>query len=76
MSSIQFRDVSPATLRALKRLAKSHHHSLQLELHAILDRVTQLAPTETEGGGLNLITVRMGQSTSWNRDEIYGGDGR
>ena len=76
MSSILVRDVRPETLRALKRLAKSHHRSLQGELHAILDRVARMAPPESEVRSLNLITVRVGQSTSWDRDEIYGSDGR
>ena len=35
-----------------------------------------MAPPEAEGRKLNLVTVRVGQSTSWDRDEIYGSDGR
>lgn len=76
MSSIHIREVPPETLRALKRLAKSRHRSLQGELHAILGRVARMAPSGTEGRRLNLITVRLGQSTCWDRDEIYGSDGR
>lgn len=76
VSSILVRDVPPETLRALKRLARSHHRSLQGELHAILDRVARMAPPETEGPRLKLVTVRVGQATAWNRDEIYGADGR
>ena len=76
MSSILVRDVPSETLGALKRLAKSHHRSLQGELHTILGRAAQMAPPETEVRRLNLITVRVGRSTSWNRDEIYGGGSR
>lgn len=76
MSSILVRDVPPETLRALKRLARSHHRSLQGELHAILDRVAQMAPPDTKRHRLDLVTVRVGQSASWNRDEIYGTEGR
>ena len=76
MSSLHIRDVQPATLDALKRLARSHHRSLQGELRVILDRAAQLAPPDENTGTLDLVTVRSGHATSWNRDEIYGPEGR
>lgn len=76
MSSIHIRDVQPDTLDALKRLARSHHRSLQGELRVILDRVAQLAPPDEDTRTLELVTVRTGHVTSWNRDEIYGPEGR
>lgn len=76
MSSIIVTGVSPETLRALKRLARSHQRSLQSELHVILNRVARMAPPETKGCELTLTTVRVGLSTSWDRDELYGGDCR
>ncbi len=76
MHSIMIRNVSPATLRALKRLARSHHRSLQAELRVILDRATELAPTGDSAGSLELVTVKTKGSPSCSREEIYGDDGR
>lgn len=64
------------TLRSLKRLAWLHPRSLQGELHAILERAARMAPPDGGTRQLNLVTVRGGSHPSWNRDEIYGGDGR
>ena len=76
MSSVHIRDVQPATLDALKRLARSHHRSLQGELRAILDRAAQFAPPDEDTRLLDLVTTRTGHAASWNRDEIYGPEGR
>ena len=76
MNSILVRNVPPATVRALKRLARSHHRSLQGELRVILDRAAQLAPAGDNAGSLKLVTVKTKGSTSWSREEIYGDDGR
>lgn len=71
MNSIHIRQVDPATLVALKRLARVHHHSLQGELRAILDSAAQLAPAE-DAEQLNLVTVKTGHSATWGTEEIYG----
>ncbi len=76
MSSIHIRDVAPDTVDALKRLARSHHRSLQGELRAILQRAARMAPADEGARKLNLVTVRVGAATSWRREEIYGPDGR
>ena len=76
MSSILIRELAPQTLRSLKRLAQSHHRSLQGELHAILERAARMAPPEGEGRRLELVTVRTGRPSRWDRDTIYGEDGR
>ena len=76
MSSIHIRDVAPGTVDALKRLARSHHRSLQGELRAILQRAARMAPADEGVRRLNLVTVRVGTATSWRREEIYGPDGR
>lgn len=73
---MHIRDVQPATIDALKRLARSHHRSLQGELRVILDRAALLAPPDENTRTLDLVTVRTGHATSWNRDEIYGPEGR
>ena len=44
MSAIHITQVAPETLQALKRLARSHHRSLQGELRAILERAARMAP--------------------------------
>ena len=76
MRSIHIREVEPATLAALKRLARSHHRSLQGELRLILDRAARLAPPDEDTRTLDLVTARTGLTTAWNRDEIYGPEGR
>ena len=76
MTSIHIREVEPTTLAALKRLARIHHRSLQGELRAILHRAARLAPPDDDTRTLDLVTVNTGLATSWNRDEIYGPEGR
>ena len=75
MSSVHIRNLAPETLAGLKRLARTHRRSLQGELHTILERAARMAPA-AEGDGLHLVTVRVGDSRSWRREEIYGPDGR
>lgn len=75
MSSIHIREIASDTLHALKRLARSHHRSLQGELHAILERAARMAPPEKDRM-LDLVTVKTGHTTSWSRNEIYDADGR
>ena len=76
MTSLHVRHIKPSTLEALKRMAKVHHRSLQGELHAILERAAQLAPSEDKTKSLDLVTVRTGYTGSWSRDEIYDAEGR
>ena len=76
MASIHIRDILPATLAALKRLARSHHRSLQGEMRATIDQTALLAPPDVDTRTLDLVTVRTGHAASWNRDEIYGPEGR
>ena len=76
MGSILIRDIAPQTLSSLKRLARSHHRSLQDELHAILERAARMAPPDAEEGRLQLVTVKAKGSSRWDRDTIYDDDGR
>ena len=76
MSAIHVTQVSPETLSSLKRLARSHHRSLQGELRVILERAASMAPPEDAREPLNLVTVNVGYRGSWSREEIYGADGR
>jgi len=75
MKSILIRDVEPDILEKIKRLARSHRRSLQGEIHAILDRAARLAPEETRER-FELVTVNTGGTSRWNREEIYGDQGR
>lgn len=70
MKSIHIRNVPPATLDALKRLAESHHRSLQGELLSILERAARFAPSEGVDR-LELNFVNTGTSEPLGRDEIY-----
>lgn len=76
MKSINIRNIDPEVLTAIKRLARSHHRSLQSELRAILEREARLAPNEATEQPLQLHTVRTGNTGTWTRDEIYGDEGR
>lgn len=76
MHSILIRNVPSPTLRALKRLSRSHHRSLQEELRVILDRAAERAPADENSGPLKLVTVKTDGPTSWSREEIYDDDGR
>lgn len=75
MKSVHIRDVDPEVLRKLHRLAKLNHRSLQGELRNILEEAAQKLPNEEERE-LNLYTVSEEQGSTWNREEIYGDDGR
>ena len=76
MKAIHIRDVEPVTLAGLKRLARSHHRSLQGELHVILEQAARLAPAEAGPPALSLVTVATGKRGSWRREEIYDDQGR
>lgn len=41
-----------------------------------LDELDGTSTTDTSIPMLELVTVRTGMTTPWNRDEIYGNDGR
>lgn len=70
MKSLHIRNVPTGTLAALKRLADSHHRSLQGELLVILERAARLAPPEEEPK-LQLHFVHTGHSEAMTRGEIY-----
>ena len=76
MNAVHITQIPPETIGALKRLARSHHRSLQGELRAILERAARMAPPEGAAPEFKLVTVRTGRAGSWSREEIYGADGR
>ena len=71
MKSVHIRDIEPSVLTGLKRLARSHHRSLQGELRDILSHAARLAPPEEHNAHLDLVTVSTGGVSQWSRDEIY-----
>ena len=76
MNAVHITRIPPETISALKRLARSHHRSLQGELRVILERAAKTAPAEGDEGVLQLKTVRTGHTGPWCREGIYGDDGR
>ena len=76
MNAVHITRIPPETINALKRLARSHHRSLQGELRAILEHAARLAPAEDAAEELKLVTAHTGYTGSWRRDEIYDADGR
>jgi len=59
---------------ALSERARRHGHTLEEEL-----RMIQEAAAQTQSSPLppiSLHTVRVGGTSTWSREEIYGDDGR
>jgi plasmid stability protein len=75
MPTLQIRGVPEAVFETLKRRAARHQRSLQGELRHILE---QIALTEPPEGETVPIELHMSEASrgDWNREEIYGDDGR
>lgn len=71
MTSIHLREVPAPVVAALKRRAKTHHRSLQGELHAILEAAAKSAPPSEGLGPLQLHLSKSTATRSWTREEIY-----
>lgn len=80
MKSLHIRNLEEATLEGLKRRARRHRRSLQKEVEDLLSDAARMLPPEPAEGSrhtLRLHTVSTGQTQSdWNRESIYGDDGR
>ena len=76
MKSVLIREIDQDTMNSLKRLAKFHNRSLQGELHAIIDRAIEMSPKFPPARRLELVTVKTKAANSWNREDIYGYEGR
>ncbi len=77
MAAIHVRDLPRGVIDALKRRAARNHRSLQQELRRILCAIA--AEEENPKPPLAPIQLKMSRATnssSWERDEIYGEDGR
>lgn len=80
MKSLHIRNLDDTVLHGLKRRAIRHHRSLQKEIEVLLEDAARMSPPEEQAGAsprLNLNKVTTGQTaTAWNREDIYGDDGR
>jgi len=80
MKSIHIRNLDDGTLIGLKRRAARHRRSLQKEVESLLQDAAQMTPAEEPTllqQKLILKTVATGSpETKWDRESIYGDDGR
>ena len=75
MGALHIRDVPEEVVEALKRRAERNHRSLQKELRYILLSLVRNEPA-TELPPLKLKMSRVAGHGKWDREEIYGDDGR
>lgn len=76
MSAVHVRDIPPELLEALKRRAKAHRRSLQMELLEILSRAALEAPAERPLPPIRLHMSRARGSGTWRREDAYGDQAR
>ena len=76
MPAIHVRDVPEDVLNALKRRAKRHERSLQKELRHLLSTIAREEPPGEPLPPIELKLSSVSPTTSWQREEIYGNDGR
>lgn len=76
MPAVQIRDVAPEILDALKRRAARHERSLEGELRYLLAAIAREEPPAAPLPPIKLILSEASPSTTWQREEIYGDDGR
>lgn len=78
MKSLHIRNLDDTVLMGLKQRATRHRRSLQKEIEVLLeDAARMIPPEEKTGAKLDLNTVSTGEkSNTWNREDIYGDDGR
>lgn len=76
MPAVHVRDVPEPVLAALRERAERHGRSMQEEIRQILASAAgEGLPGETVAP-IALITVRTAGTSAWNREEIYGEQGR
>ncbi len=76
MAAIHIQDVPDEVLEALKNRARRRERSLQGELRHILSSAAQSEPRKPKLAPLKLRFSDATPRSSWNREEIYGDDGR
>jgi plasmid stability protein len=77
MPAVHVRDLDDAIVAALKKRAATNRRSLQGELKLILEEAA-FGRSRAQGKrkSLRLHTVRVGQASTYSRDDIYDDDGR
>jgi plasmid stability protein len=77
MKSLHIREISDATLSALKRRAARHRRSLQKEVQVLLEEAARMqADGQHDQPRLQLRIVHTGGAGHWHREEIYDNSGR
>lgn len=74
MPALHIRNVSEETVARLKARASSHGRSLEAELRLVLDDAATQPRWRRRRGPLNLITVDMGRTEPFNREDYYPDD--
>ena len=75
MPALHIRDVPSDVLAALKRRAAREQRSLQGELRYLLAQIARDEPPEEPRAALRLH-MSEAREGRWNREEMYGDDGR
>lgn len=76
MPALHIRDVPEPTVAAIKERAARRGHSVQRELREALERLAVEPLPSRRRRPLQLTTVTTGNTGTWDREEIYGDDGR
>jgi plasmid stability protein len=63
-------------MTALRERARRHGRSMQHEVLEILDAAAKEPATHRKPQPIQLVTVKTRGTTTWRREEIYGGEGR
>jgi plasmid stability protein len=76
MPAIHVRNVSESPIAALRERAARRGHSMQQEILEILESAAAESTAGEAPKPIELVTVEVGGTGTWRRDEIYGDDGR
>ena len=78
MPAIHIRNITEGTLSRLKKSAEYNKRSLQGEVLFLLERAAEVVPHKAYPEPLELFTISSPEVShqAWNREEIYGTDGR
>lgn len=74
MPAVHVRDVPAPVLAALRERAHAHGHSMQQEIRQILADAAAERPRGQDLEPLRLNTVRTAGTSTWRREDIYGGE--
>lgn len=63
-------------MSALRERAERHGQSMQQEIREILEAAATTSPPGEPPDPVRLTTVRTAANSTWDREEIYGDEGR